>query len=322
MFSPRILIIDDEVETKESLILALTKFGFICDSYDSGIVAIRELLVANQKGMGYNGFIVDPFLHDIDGWNLCKLLQKKYPKIPLLIIPKFKNICLQKTTSSPYTDCIEKPFLTETIVSKIQGYNLQESTSSEVHHIPLSVEPYKTYLLIQMLSHEKSKEIYDTLCKMKNTVTCEAVRGNFQIVLLLQADRREEIQETILEVKKIQGIDVASALPVEKLSFGESLENFLQEYHKMAQEENIFYESNKSYLVIDIEPALAKNIFITLFFTDRVIACDSINKGEKLVVKIYGSDTAQKDKVLEKVKRTEGVLRVRQANIIDLNESA
>ncbi len=322
MADKRIFVIDDEIETRNNLVHALSKFGFSCTAYDSGIVAIQELLESSQKGIGYHCFIIDPFLPDVDGWNLGKLFQKKYPDVPILFIPKFKNICLLKSPSyKATTGCMEKPLDFDLVARTLLEWNLQETTIKKTEHATTSDTDFISYVLIQISAPEQSKEIYEELSSIENIVSCEAVRGDLQIVLLIKTATKEKMKESLEKIEALQGIHIVSVLPVEKLSFGLALESFLQEYQQMLQEEEKQKETNKSYLLLDIEPALAKNIYVTLFFTDRVISCDCLNKGEKLIVKIYKSDTAKKDKILEKLKQMEGVLRLRQENIIELRSA-
>ena len=87
---------------------------------------------------------------------------------------------------------------------------------------------------------------------------------------------------------------------------------------KEGEEKRALKTGTTSYLLIDVEPEQAKNIYTTLAFMDDVISCDVLQGGSKLIAWVYGSETAHSDTVLEKMKQTDGVLRVREEKIIKM----
>ena len=112
-----ILIIDDEIDIRESIVAILTDEGFSCDNTSNSNEAI-QLIKVNK----YDLIILDVWLNDpdYDGIKLLKLIKKNYKKIPIIIISGHGNIdmAVEAIKEGAY-EFVEKPFKSERLILSV-----------------------------------------------------------------------------------------------------------------------------------------------------------------------------------------------------------
>ena len=77
----------------------------------------------------------------------------------------------------------------------------------------------------------------------------------------------------------------------------------------------------RSYVIVDIDKEYFQQVFTTLTFLDEVLICDMVDDGAKLIgiiseVGAYGKTP----RIIEKLSQIDGVLRVKEASIIKLED--
>ena len=329
MSTKRVLIIDDEAEIRRNLTFGLTQEGFVCTACPDGISAIHELSNSRNRGLGYNYLITDIFMPDIDGLKILKVIKKQYPELPILVITGFGDDNLKMTAlSEQNTGYLDKPFEIADLVAALDkltpGPTTLDTSKIEKPEEMGSREAITAYLTIRITEPERSNEIYDQLYFMDGIASCEAVRGDVDIILLGQTSSMEELEQLFTKVRGIAGIEVLSMSPVERPKLDKDVNRFIKEYQDFVKEspEQTLREhkGTTSYLIIDIDPEQIQQIFTTVFFIDEVIFCDLIEKGTKLVGMIYGGDVAKSNQIIEKLKQVDGILRVRESKIIKMKD--
>ena len=76
-----------------------------------------------------------------------------------------------------------------------------------------------------------------------------------------------------------------------------------------------------SYIIVDIDKEAIQQIFTTVYCIDDVVFCDVIEGGTKLVGMIIGHQAVGRtSRVIERLDDIDGVLRVREAKVINLSE--
>ena len=112
-----ILVIDDEVDIRESIVAILNEEGFLCDDASSSKEAIA--LFSNNN---YDLIILDVWLNDpdYDGIKLLKLIKKDKDKIPVIIISGHGNIemAVEAIKEGAY-EFVEKPFKSERLILSV-----------------------------------------------------------------------------------------------------------------------------------------------------------------------------------------------------------
>ncbi len=233
---------------------------------------------------------------DIDGLKILKVIKNQYPDLPVLVITGFGDERLMVTALSEHnTGYLDKPFeipdLVEALEELSPGKTATEASSEESDDEGMR-ESISAYLTIKITDSERSMEIFDKLYSMRNIQSCDAVRGDFDVILLVQAESQEEIEKVFLEVKSMEGIKVLSMSTVERPKLDRDVDQFIDTYQKAVKQDARTgarrQPGTMSYIIVDIDPDSIQQIFTTVFFIDEVVVCDVIEEGTKLVGMITG----------------------------------
>lgn len=326
--SERILIIDDEPEIRRNLTMGLTQENYSCTACPDGISAIHELHNSRARGIGYDYLITDIFMPDIDGLKILKVIKQEFPELPVLVITAFGDDMLKATAlAEENTGFLDKPFTIEELVAELKELKSGTTTLDSPQKIDSDKgtmrESISAYLTIRIKDAQKSMEIFDELYNLEGVTSCEAVRGDVDIIMLVQASTEEGINLLKERVMSIDGIEVVSMSQIERPKLDRDVEEFISVYQKAfkqtPQQEIIENRGTMSYIIADIDKDSIKQIFTTVFFIDDVVFCDVIDNGTKLVGMVTSSDpVGRMPKIIEKLQQIDGVLRVKEAKIIKL----
>jgi len=328
--SPRVLIIDDEAEIRRNLTFGLTQEGFSCTSCPDGISAIHELYNAREQNIGYDYLISDIFMPDIDGLKILKVIKSEFPEVPVLIITGFGNEELEATAlAEQNTGFLDKPFEISELVDALKKLNpgattLDSGAVAKEADVEIK-ESISSYITIRVSDVGRDMDIYNQLYSMKGVVTCDAVHGDVDIIVLAQASSEAEMGEIHENIKAIEGLVVVSLSQVERVKLDKDVKEFIGIYKKAVKEavqkDMPKISGNKSYVIVDIDKSAIQQIFATLFFLDEVIFCDVIDDGSKLIGIVHEAGAFGKTpKVVEKLSQIDGVLRVKESKIIKLRD--
>ncbi len=324
----RVLIIDDEAEIRRNLTVGLTQEGYNAVACPDGISAIHELNNSRDKGIAYDYLVTDIFMPDIDGLKILKVIKVQYPDLPVLVITGFGDEALKMTAlSEQNTGFLDKPFEIEDLVESLE--ELSPGSTKEAPAEPEAAaggmrESVSAYLTIRITDPARSMDIFNALHSMEGIQKCEAVRGDFDIIVLAQGESREEIDKIFEKIGRMDGVEIASMSPVERPKLDRDVDEFVKIYSQAmkqpSQVKAAMQPGTMSYIIVDIDPNAIQQIFTTVFFIDEVLFCDVIEDGKKLVGMITGEGVGRKSKILGKLNEIDGVLRVREATVIKLIE--
>jgi CheY-like chemotaxis protein len=330
----RVLIIDDEAEIRRNLTVGLTQEGYNAVACPDGISAIHELNGAREKGIAYDYLVTDIFMPDIDGLKILKVIKVQYPDLPVLVITGFGDEALKMTALSEHnTGYLDKPFEIPDLVRALD--ELSPGSTREAAVEPKAAagpeaaeegmrESVSAYLTIRITDPAKSMDVFNELHRMEGVQKCEAVRGDFDIIVLAQGESQAEIDNLFEKIGGLEAVEIASMSPVERPKLDRDVDEFVKIYSQAmkqpSQMKAAMQPGTVSYIIVDIDPNAIQQIFTTVFFIDEVIFCDVIEDGKKLVGMITGEGVGRKSKILEKLNEIDGVLRVREATVIKLFE--
>lgn len=320
------LIIDDEAEIRRNLTVGLTQEDYSVVACPDGISAIHELNQARNKGLAYDYLVTDIFMPDIDGLKILKVIKNQYPDLPVLVITGFGDERLMVTALSEHnTGYLDKPFEIPDLVEALEELSPgRTATEAEAETEDDGMrESVSAYLTIKITNPDESMEIFDKLYSMRNIQSCDAVRGDFDVILLVQAESQTEMDKVFEEVKALEGIKVLSMSTVERPKLDRDVDQFIDTYQKAVKQDAQAgarrQPGTMSYIIADIDPDAIQQIFTTVFFIDEVVVCDVIEDGTKLVGMITGHGAVGKTpRIIEKLSQIDGVLRVREAKVIKL----
>ena len=324
----RVLIIDDEAEIRRNLTVGLTQEGFTAVACPDGISAIHELNQAREKGVKYDYLVTDIFMPDIDGLKILKVIKIQHPDLPVLVITGFGDESLKMTALSEYnTGYLDKPFEIPDLVKALEDLSpgsMTETASEPAPSEPGLRESISAYLTIRITEPSRSMDIFNQLHGMEGVQKCEAVRGDFDIIVLVQGKSEQEVKGIFDRIGEIEGVEIASMSSVERPKLDRDVDEFVKIYSQAmkqpAQMKSAMQPGTMSYIIVDIDPNAIQQIFTTVFFVDDVIFCDVIEDGRKLVGMITSEGVGRKSTTLDKLKEIDGVLRVREATVIKLVE--
>ncbi len=322
----RVLIIDDEPEIRRNLTIGLTQEGYTVVACPDGISAIHELNRASERGVGFHYLVTDIFMPDIDGLKILKVIKSQYPELPVLVITGFGDDRLKFTAlSEKNTGYLDKPFEIPELVEALDRLSPGTTTLKPSAAEPEAAirESVSAYLTLKIGDAGRSMEIYNELARMPGIVSCHAVRGDVDIILLGQADSQAGIDALFSRVRAVPGVEVASVSAVERPKLDRDVNEFVDVYQKAvktaAQETAQKQPGTASYIIVDIDRDAIQQIFTTVFFIEEVIFCDVIDDGTKLVGMITGQGAVGRTpRIIEKITEIEGVLRVREAKVIKM----
>ena len=325
----RVLIIDDEAEIRRNLTVGLTQEGYSVTACPDGISAIHELRAAKEKGIAYDSLVTDIFMPDIDGLKILKVIKVQYPDLPVLVITGFGDEALKLTAlSEQNTGYLDKPFEIPDLVAALE--ELVPGTTGKggqpAESTPALRESTSAYLTIRIDDASRSMEIYNALYQLEGVQTCEAVRGDFDIIILAQAPSKKEIDALFSKIAKMEDVEVVSVSQIERPKLDRDVDEFIEIYSQTVKTKPSSTAAQKqpgtmSYIIVDIDKDAIQQIFTTVFFIDDVVFCDVIDGGSKLVGMVTGHGAVGRmPRIIEKLSQIEGVLRVREATIIKLVE--
>lgn len=322
----RVLIIDDEAEIRRNLTFGLTQEDYSVVTCPDGISAIHELNQSRNKGLAYDYLITDIFMPDIDGLKILKVIKNQYPDLPVLVITGFGDERLMMTALAEHnTGFLNKPFEISELVSALEELTPgKTATDSAFEQVDDGMrESTSAYLTVKITDSENSMEIFDKLHSMPGIQSCDAVRGDFDVILLAQAESAAGIEEVFDAVRAIDGIQVLSMSQVERPKLDRDVDQFIDTYQKAVKREAQAgarrQPGSMSYIIVDVDPDSIQQIFTTVFFIDEVLVCDVIEDGTKLVGMITGHGAVGRTpRIIEKLSQIDGVLRVREARVIKL----
>ena len=325
----RVLIIDDEPEIRRNLTVGLAQEGFSCTACPDGISAIHELHRSREEGAGYNYLVSDIFMPDIDGLKILKVIKAEFPELPVLIITGFGNELLEQTAlAERNTGFLDKPFEIPTLVAELEKLTPSGTTADAPAGGAAKPggeikESFSSYMTLRVTDPAQDMQAYRTLHSMEGVVSCDAVNGDVDIVLLAQASSEKGLQEVFDKIKAVKGVEIVSLSAVERPKLDRDVEQFISVYKQavkeMAQSDLPKMRGTKSYVIVDIDKNAIQQVFTTLFFLDEVFFCDVVDDGTKLIGIISESGAFGKTpRIVEKLSLVDGVLRVKDAKIINL----
>ncbi|NLP04585.1 response regulator [Candidatus Fermentibacteria bacterium] len=322
----RVLVIDDEAEIRRNLTIGLTQEGYGVTACPDGISAVHELNRARGEGSGYDYLVTDIFMPDIDGMKILKVIKNQFPDLPVLVITGFGDDRLKFTAlAESNTGYLDKPFEISDLVQAMERLSPGRTTQAPegAEPAPEMRESVSAYLTIRIQDQSRSMEIFNTLHDLEGVQSCDAVRGDVDIILLAHADSQAGIDALFAQVRAIPGLEVVSVSPVERPKLDRDVKEFIETYRRTvkapAGEEARRQPGTISYIIVDIEKEAIQKIFTTVFFIDEVVFCDVIDNGTRLVGMITGQGAVGRTpRIIEKLSQIDGVLRVREARVIRL----
>jgi hypothetical protein len=154
-------------------------------------------------------------------------------------------------------------------------------------------------------------------------MSANAVRGgDFDLVLRVALPSEDALKALLGEVQKVEGAKLIGhehyIMPV----LSASTEEFIRHYQTVAAEVNKDYlpgQDTNVYLMIDVDRYQMERIYTSILLTEGVYRCRVISGGSKLMVLMsHAVKAGVMRHLLRKLAEMDGILRVREATVINV----
>mgnify|MGYP000376655669 CR=1 FL=1 len=143
----KILVLEDNVRLLNVIRLSLEKEHYTVDCFTDGDEALEAL------GRGYNCFILDINVPNIDGISLLELLRLHHKDTPAIIISSNHDLeKIQKSYEVGCDDYLKKPFFIFELIQKVKKY-------CHVQKKFLKFDEVTKYDFINHIMHKNGEEI-------------------------------------------------------------------------------------------------------------------------------------------------------------------
>lgn len=185
------------------------------------------------------------------------------------------------------------------------------------------------YLLLTVDESAGFFETFQELYYMDNVVNCDAVKGDYDIFMLVQDESKDKIREIAeTKVKKVKGVETVELLGVEQPVFDDSTFDMLENAEDALGENIAISGRNRdlskevcSYVLIEVEKEKLDIIYPILRLNDKVVNCDYTTGKYNLVLFVIGNHFDEIDRFInEKIIYLDGVLKVKEYPIVNLFE--
>lgn len=325
----KVLLIDDEASLRRHVTLGLMQKGYYTEPCENGMKGLETLDMFKRKRTPLDCAIVDVRLPDIDGIKLLKVIKLNYPQLPVIIITGHGDEAVEQAVKAQQADgYLEKPFTMEEL-TELLAQVPTPATKDAVEEATAPVQSYSAYALVTLDANANLVEAYRNLYFQENVLYCDAIRGDHDLMLLLQAETPEAIQELVdTKIKTVEGVTDVTPLNVDSPMFGENVIDIIGSVDKALgreKEESEVYTNQtarartSAYVLLEIEKEKLESIYPALYFDDQVVYCDCTRGKYDIVLLMKGTSfTEIGNTVRNKIKQLDGVLRVKEWPIITL----
>jgi len=326
----KVLFIDDEASLRRSVAMGLSQQGYEAESCETGMKALKMLEHFKQKDVPLHCAVVDVRLPDIDGLKLLKVIKFNYPELPVIVITGYGSEKIQKEAEMEKADAyLEKPFTTEELARLFDELAPQPEPAAQGAPAeavaPQEQRSVSAYLMLKFNPSANLTDAYRQLYFQENVLYCDAVKGEADLVLLLQAPDMAGINQAAEKVTSTVPGAVAEALlfPVETPVIADNVAALIGPVDKSG---NVAVAaagraSASSYVFLEIEKEKLADLFSTLSLNDQVVYCDTLSGKYDIALLLRGASFADIDNLIRhKIKPLAGVLRIKEFPIIKMFE--
>lgn len=329
-----VLLIDDEAGLRRSVSMGLMQQGYHTEPCETGMKGLETLETLMQRKMPLQAAIVDVRLPDIDGLKLLKVIKSTYPDLPVILITGYgSDTVAQEAKSQMANAYLEKPFTVEDLTQVLATVNAStpaaDSGVATPKAAPVPAQSTTGYVLLTLKNDANLLKVYRSLYFHQNVVYCDAIRGEYDLVLLLQAETLEEIKAIVeKEIKTIPQVAEASLLSVEVPVFGENVHSIIRSVDKALGRDKGGEDvpagqaarvRASSYVLMEIEKEKLEAIYPALYFNDQVVYCDYTRGKYDIVLLMKGTSFSEIENTIRtRFKGLDGVLRVKEWPILTL----
>ncbi len=325
-----VLLVDDESSVRRSLSLGLTQEGYTIEPCENGVNALKIMYEHNQNQSEFDAVILDIRLPDIDGIKLAKMFKSSYPETNIIFITGYSdNIILREIQELESTKILKKPFTAHELSLEIEEFGEHKYHQEITQKSQKQITTFSAYAMLKLAKSANYLDIYRKLYFNQNVLYCDAIRGEYDIIMLMQSNSFESFNAIIEnDLKSIEGISEIDFFRVEEPILDEGLMSFIHTANEILSIDTLnsskreFHNVVCSYVTLNVEKSKLDILYPTLFFDDNVVYCDfTDSKENQLVLLIHGTQYSEISNVISsRIAVLDGVLSLKEYPIINIFE--
>ena len=326
----KILLIEDEAGIRRTLSVSLMQEGYDIEPCEDGLSGLSKVDSYNQSGHNFDAVILDINLPDISGLKILGFLKEKYPGLPIIIITGYGDEAIKEEVQARKGDAyLEKPLDMSKLDDYLQNLIAHKDEILGTKKDQTAPAVTSAYALIRFESEDDFLPAYRKLYFNPGVVYCDAVKGSYDLILLMHGKNASELEASFSAISNMPGVESTQLSMVEKPVLSPGLSKVVSEVDKFLMEKdsdddrkiNMSRCSCSAYALLEIEPGAFETVFRRVYFMENVVACDALTGDFQMLLLIKAPTFAGIDRLLSgTIADIEGVLRVTQCNIINMLE--
>ena len=328
--NPRMLVVDDEASIRRNLAVGMAQRGYEVDSCDMGLSALEKIEAARRSGVPHNLVILDIRLPDIDGLQLLQMIKDVYSELPVVVISGYGDEQtgerVKELRGSAYLD---KPFEIEALEAEIRriGPPEEEERAPRPEARTEVSRSQSAYVFLRGKPGVDLSRCFSALYFAEGVCYCDAVTGDWDIVLLVQAPDRRGIWEWVARnVQPLPEIKQYEIHHSERPLLGKDIESFIHHHELMQVAEGMGGEAGdkrsrqllSAYFLLEIDSSCVPSLYATYYFDEDVVYCDVTDHGTMAILLVQGRTCDAIRQAVSRLRSRPGVLRAKTLNIVKL----
>jgi CheY-like chemotaxis protein len=324
----RMLVVDDEASIRRNLAVGMAQRGYEVDACEMGLSALEKIEAARRSGLPHNFVILDIRLPDIDGLQLLKMIKDVYPDLPVVVISGYGDQQTEEWVKEHHGSAyLDKPFEIEALEAEIRKIGPPE----EEERVPRpearteTLRSQSAYVFLRGKPDADLTGVFTALSFAERVCYCDAVTGDWDIVLLVQAPDRRGIWEWVARnVQPLPEIKKFEIHHSERPVLGKDIESFIHHHELMQVAEGMSEEVAdrrtrqllSAYILLEIDSSCVPSLYATYYFDEDVVYCDVTDHGTMAVLLVQGRTCDAIRQAVSRLRSRPGVLRATTLNIM------
>ena len=329
--NPRMLVVDDEASIRRNLAVGMAQRGFEVDACEMGLSALEKIEAARRSGIPHNVVILDIRLPDIDGLHLLQMIKDVYPDLPVVVMSGYGDEQTGERVKERHGSAyLDKPFEIEALEAEIRRIGPPEDEEERVPRPEARTEEARSQSAYVFLRGKPGVDLsgcFTALSYAEGVCYCDAVTGDWDIVLLVQAADQSGIREWVARtVKPLPEIEKFEIHHSGRPLLGKDIESFIHHHELMQVAEGMGEEAGDRrtrqllsvYILLEIDSSCVPALYTTYYFDEDVVYCDMTDHCTMAVLLVQGRTCDAVRQAVSRLRSRPGVLRATTLNIVKL----
>jgi CheY-like chemotaxis protein len=310
---PRVLVVCDEPALCRPLVRDLAERGHDAVSVPDGVRALSALARAEAEARPFGRLVVNSRLSDIHGRKLLAIVRSRQPQLPVVLMGQ-----VAAAAPDPRSAVLAAPVSTDALLAAFAALEGAPPADDGAGG-PGWCEP-RAYVFVQLEPDADPGAVYGALRALPDVRRVDAVRGSADLVLRLDGPVPAAIDAFVRErVAPVPGVAAAVARHVGQPELPAGVRRYFESYERRLPADLLADGRATAYAVVEIAPPAMAALYPSLFFLDEAVEAAATARGEAVVLLLQAADHGHIRTLLnEKVRYTDGVLRIDELMVVDL----